>query len=46
MADSDTDSISSASGLDDERKQSESPDTKTLPVLAFSSILLKKKIMK
>lgn len=48
MADSDTDSISLASGLDDEQydeqKQSESSNTKTLPVLAFSSILLKKKI--
>jgi hypothetical protein len=50
MADSDDDSISSIDGLDYEhgqgyeQAQTKSPDTKTLPVLAFSSILLKKKI--
>jgi hypothetical protein len=50
MVDSDDDSISSIDGLDYEhgqgyeQAQTKSPDTKTLPVLAFSSLLLKKKI--
>lgn len=47
MADSDSDSISLASGLDDEsdsEQTNEQKQSKTLPVLAFSSFLLKKKI--
>lgn len=47
MADSDTDSISSASGLDDgldAEQDDKQKQSKTLPVLAFSSLLLKKKI--
>lgn len=44
MADSDDDSFMSESETDDEQAQIKRSNTKTLPVLAFSSILLKKKI--